>query len=265
MIILFDANNLFYKVFYIHTYQGRTFADLRKIFFINFYSILKQIKLQCKISNLNNRRIFLIWDSKKSWRQNVFLPYKQNRSHFGDDLEQLKKFIKFRQSLKKIIYNHTGYRQIEIQNLECDDIIAYMVRTRPNKQIIIVSGDRDFYQLLSDNVFIFKSHKGRYQLYTNKEFQREYELDPSQWVDVKCLMGDSSDNIKGVPGIGEKSALKFIRQYGSLFKIFGEKSDNIWIEKIKENFSDLLLYRRLMNLRINSSGKEISLLENIYQ
>lgn len=119
-----------------------------------------------------------------------------------------------------------GIRRYEIEGFEADDILgtAAAVCERSGWDCVVVTGDKDSLQLVSETTSVcnVKTVRGQTEtiLYTPESFRAEYGFAPAQMVDLKALMGDSSDNIPGVPGIGEKTALDLVRRYGTVDKIY---------------------------------------------
>lgn len=116
-----------------------------------------------------------------------------------------------------------GLREIELAGYEADDILgtcAAMGEADPDTETYILTGDRDSFQLIRDSVTVLLASTGDTAEFHRAQFRLKYEVEPEQFVDVKALMGDSSDNIPGVPGIGEKTAVKLISQFGSLDGVY---------------------------------------------
>lgn len=124
-----------------------------------------------------------------------------------------------------------GIRRYEIEGYEADDILgtAAAVCERSGWDCVVVTGDKDSLQLVSETTSVcnVKTVKGQTEtiLYTPESFRAEYGFAPAQMVDLKALMGDSSDNIPGVPGIGEKTALDLVRRYGTVDKIYSSLAE----------------------------------------
>lgn len=131
----------------------------------------------------------------------------------------------------------------EIDGFEADDLIGTLSKFAEKKdiEVYIVTGDRDALQLASDNIKVVITKKGmsEKEIYDSNRMVEEFGVTPTQFIDVKGLMGDSSDNIPGVPGIGEKTAYKLIQQYGSVENVL-QNIGNISGAKIKNN---LIEYR----------------------
>ncbi len=124
-----------------------------------------------------------------------------------------------------------GIRRYEIEGYEADDILgtAAAVCEKSGWDCVLVTGDKDSLQLVSDTTSVcnVKTVRGQTEtiLYTPESFHAEYGFAPAQMVDLKALMGDSSDNIPGVPGIGEKIALDLVRRYGTVDKIYSSLAE----------------------------------------
>lgn len=135
--------------------------------------------------------------------------------------------------------------QVSVKGVEADDIICTYARQNEASggSSIIVTSDKDFLQVLTDNIHIHDAMKSTY--WTRQEFLSSYGFEPSLWVDVGALMGDKSDNIHGVPGIGEKYATKFVKEYGNLENILKELRNK---EKIKKKEQAVLDNEEVLRL-----------------
>jgi len=129
----------------------------------------------------------------------------------------------------------------EIDGFEADDLIGTLSVFAENKNIdvFIVTGDKDALQLATDNVKVIITKKGitEKEIYDKNRMMEDFGITPTQFIDVKGLMGDSSDNIPGVPGVGEKTAFKLIKEYGSIEEVL-RNIDNINGKKLKENLQE---------------------------
>ena len=117
-----------------------------------------------------------------------------------------------------------GFVPLELAGYEADDILGTLaaMAEREDCEAYILTGDRDALQLISDRVHILLATNTDTVLFDTEQFREKYGVDPTQFVDVKALMGDSSDNIPGVPGIGEKTALKLISEHGTLQGVYDD-------------------------------------------
>ena len=125
-----------------------------------------------------------------------------------------------------------GIMRIEREGLEADDLLGTLSRRaeREGHECVIVTGDKDSFQLITERTRVLhvKSRMGKTETinYTRERFFEEYGFEPIKMIDLKALMGDASDNIPGVPGVGEKTALDLVRRYGGLGEIYASLSDS---------------------------------------
>ena len=170
----------------------------------------------------------VVLDTKgKTFRHEIYSEYKANRPPTPDDLSvQIPK-------IKEII-DKLGIKRIEIEGYEADDIMATIAKRCENEgyKVVFVTGDKDFIQLMTPNTEIWDTMKD--ELKTYEKVKESLGFEPSRYVDVLALAGDSSDNIPGVPGIGEKTAIRLIKEYGSLEGIY-ENIRKIIKPKLREN------------------------------
>lgn len=119
-----------------------------------------------------------------------------------------------------------GIKVIELEGYEADDILGTLsaMAEKENIESFLLTGDKDSYQLISDKTTVLYASNQSTIPFTEKEFCEKYTIKPSQFIDLKALMGDSSDNIPGVPGIGEKTAIKLISTCGSLENLYNDLS-----------------------------------------
>ncbi|TLS48425.1 DNA polymerase I [Paenibacillus antri] len=150
---------------------------------------------------------------KRTFRHEEYGDYKGGRSKTPSELSE-------QFPLLKELLQAMNVKQFEIEGYEADDIIGTLTKRADEEGIetIVVSGDKDMLQLASDRVRIALTRKGisETEMYDPAYIQEKYQLTPRQIIDLKGLMGDASDNIPGVPGVGEKTALKLLHQFGSV-------------------------------------------------
>lgn len=167
----------------------------------------------------------------KSFRFKLYDEYKANRQKMPPDLKSQIEEIK---NLVKAI----GIPVIESSDFEADDVLGTVAEkySSPDVDVYLVTGDKDAYQLINDNVKIYANKKGisDFEIYTSDNIAEKTGLHPELIIDYMALMGDSSDNIPGVKGVGEKTALKLITEYSSLENIYEN------IESIKGKTKTLL-------------------------
>lgn len=219
-VILVDGNNLMFRSFYATLYSGSTMTN-KEGFPTNalygFVNMMNKI-----IAEEKPEYIMVAFDIGKTFRHEKYDYYKGKRDETPDDL-------KCQFPVAKKILNAMGIKYFELAGYEADDIIGtFAKKVDENDDFIatIISSDKDLLQLISDDVEV-KLLKPKDYIRMNKQvFFDTYGLEPIKMIDLKSLMGDASDNIPGVKGIGEKTAIKLLQQYGSLNGVY-ENIDNI--------------------------------------
>ena len=169
--------------------------------------------------------------SKITFRNDLYAEYKAHRKPTPGELSQ-------QFSLVKDILEALGITAIEQAGYEADDIIGTLAARagEAGHQVVIVTGDRDALQLISPHTQVMLTKKGisDMDVYDKQAFEAKYGVTPEQQIDLKGLMGDASDNIPGVPGIGEKTAMKLIIEYGTIENVL-ENIEHVSGKKIQEN------------------------------
>ena len=194
-------------------------------------------------------------------RHKMYEGYKANRKGMPDELAEQMPII-------KEILRAMNIDIVEMEGYEADDVLGTLSRygEKQGLEVIILSGDRDTFQLATNKVTIRIPHtkggKSETDEYDEKKIEEKYGLKPKQLIEVKGLQGDASDNIPGVPGIGEKTALKLIQEYGSidnLYKKIEEEKDDLkgkQREKIIENKDLAMLSRTLGTINVEVPIKD---------
>ena len=217
-IVLVDGNNLLFRSYYATAYSGN-FMNNSKGFPTNgLYGLVNMLN---KIIREENPKYMLVaFDKGKTFRHEKYKEYKEGRIKMPEDLG--KQFVVAKELLPKM-----GIKCLEVENYEADDIIGTYSKmiTDTNNKGLIVSSDKDLLQLIDKNNTVKLLKSKDYIMMDEEEFKREYGLDPIKMIDLKGLMGDSSDNIPGVKGIGEKTALKLLQEYGSLEGLYEHIED----------------------------------------
>ena len=219
-ITMIDGNNLMFRSYYATAYNGN-FMNNSKGFPTNalfgFVNMINKI-----ISEEKPEYILVAFDKGKTFRHEQYEGYKDGRVETPDELK--KQFPKAKELLTAM-----GIKYYEIDNYEADDIIGTFAKfcdDDPDFIGTIVSSDKDLLQLISNDVDIKLLKQKDYIRYNEKTFKEDYGIEPINVIDLKALMGDSSDNIPGVKGIGEKTALKLLHEYKNLDGIYNN-IDNI--------------------------------------
>ena len=219
-IILVDGNNLLFRSYYATAYTGNFMKNSKGFPTNGLFGFTNMIN---KIID-EEKPVYMIvaFDKGKTFRHSKYDFYKQGRNETPNEL-------KMQFPLAKELLTHMGIKYYEIDNFEADDIIGTFSKycdLDENYEGLIVSSDKDLLQLITENVEIKLLKTKDYIRYTKKSFIDEYKIEPIKIIDLKSLMGDASDNIPGVKGIGEKTALKLLCEYGSLDGIY-ENIENI--------------------------------------
>ena len=219
-LVLIDGKSVFYRGYYamgaLSLPDGTPTGGI-----YGFAAIAMEI-----VKKLNPTKIVVAWDSKTSVskRRAIYPDYKAGRVKPGED------FYAQIPYLKELILN-LGWNFVEIDDYEADDIIGTLSLHADNAgdyETYIISSDLDMLQIVDENTHMWRILKG----FTNieqidvKEIESKYGIKKSQYLDLKSLKGDSSDNIPGVPGIGEKTAAKLLNDYESLDGVY-ENLDKI--------------------------------------
>ncbi|HEY64786.1 MAG TPA: DNA polymerase I [Caldilineae bacterium] len=175
--------------------------------------------------------IAVAFDVGPSFRQEIAPEYKGTRARMPDDLHaQIPRIREILQAFSIPIFEIEGY--------EADDLLGTLARQAEGQEVktTICSGDRDLFQLIDEYILVRYTPGGprpKTIIYDAEAVRRRYHLDPSQLVDLKALIGDKSDNIPGIPGIGEKTATQLLKQYGTLEGIY-EHLDEIPRKRVRE-------------------------------
>ncbi|WP_156724030.1 DNA polymerase I [Streptomyces apocyni] len=191
--------------------------------------------------------------SRSTWRSQEFAEYKANRSKTPDE-------FKGQVELIGELLDTMRVERFAVDGFEADDIIATLATQAEAAgfDVLVVTGDRDAFQLVSDHVTVLYPTKGVSELtrFTPEKVQEKYGLTPAQYPDFAALRGDPSDNLPGIPGVGEKTAAKWINQFGS-FADLVERADEVK-GKAGQNFRDHIEAVKL-NRRLTEMVREVEL------
>lgn len=185
---------------------------------------------------------------KVTFRHKDYAEYKGGRLKTPPELSE--QFPLMREMLDAF-----GIRKFELEGYEADDIIGTLTLAAaelPEMEVMVVTGDKDMLQLATEQVTIALTRKGisEMELFGPPEIKEKYGLTPKQIIDLKGLMGDASDNIPGIPGVGEKTALKFLHQYGSVEEVLAHADEltGKMKEKVKENADSARMSKELATI-----------------
>lgn len=251
-IVLIDGHNLLFRMFYgipspIKNSKGK---DIRGL--IGFIGSLKKI-----VEKFKPYSLYVIFDSETSKNSNLAIDkeYKSNRIDYNNIPEEENPFSVLPLIKKALEYLKIAF--LEVDNNETDDLIASIVSKHIEEyQYIIVSTDTDFLQLISNNVFLYVPRGKKSILYNEEEVINKYHIPPKEYVTFKSLVGDKSDNIKGVNGIGNITASKIL-EYHSIEE-FIENNTNSKLSNILITNKELIIKnQKLIELNKYISTEDI--------
>ena len=222
-VVLIDGNNLIFRSYYATAYRGEILTNSKGLPTNAVYAYI-QMLLKI-IAEEKPSHIMVAFDKGKTFRHESYDDYKGGRS---ETPKELKEQIPYAKKVTRAM----GITVEEIENYEADDIIGTYSKNI-DEEVLVVSSDRDLLQLISPNVKMKLLKMKDYVYYNEKSFYEDYGIKPIEIIDLKALMGDSSDNIKGVAGIGEKTALKLIKEYHTIDNLYKNIDD--LKGKVKEN------------------------------
>lgn len=219
-VILVDGNNLLFRSYFATAYTGNTMRNSKGFPTNGLYGLVNMLN---KIIREEKPEYMLVaFDKGKTFRHEKYLDYKGGRNETPDDLKR-------QFSVAKKLVPLMGIKCFEIDNYEADDIIgtySKMALIDPEFETTIVSSDKDLLQLINEETEVKLLKQKDYIRMNEETFTDTYGIKPIRMIDLKGLMGDASDNIPGVKGIGEKTALKLLQEYDSLENVY-DNIDNI--------------------------------------
>jgi len=253
--ILIDGNNLAIRSAFANSELTSTTGESTSVHYGVFQSI---ITLKNKYPEY---QMLMVWDGKSARRMKeskngvaiglIRSAYKENRIK-DEQPQPLLDFYQQAPYLKRGL-EQAGIPQIRLSDFEADDVIAsYCAKLKGENEIVVVTSDRDYYQILDDNVSIWDGMKQ--QLTTKAEWESKNKITPSQYVDCGALMGDTGDNIFGIPGWGEKGAFKAICQFKSWENVMADLHKKL--DPFRAQYPDLKEdeFKRLSEV-VTASGK----------
>jgi len=249
-ILLIDGNHLAHRAFY--AYQKN--ANLTNGCIFGSFSIIKNL---FNLFDIDSAHIF--WDvggitfrhklARKCVKSGFITSQYKVRQHGEDWEEVVRQMIILQENMHLI-----NIRSLGVPGVEADDLIGSYIGKYDNGQnkFVVVSGDRDFFQLISKTVSFYFT--GKKKLYTHEVFKDEFNIDPRFMIDVGALTGDSGDSIQGIKGIGPKTAIKLMNKYSDLKTIFKNKEElksNKDLKKVYENENKIKIAYILKKIKKN--------------
>ena len=243
-VVMIDGNNLMFRSYYATAYTGNMMKNSKGFPTNALYGFTNMIN---KILNEEKPKYVIVaFDKGKTFRHDNYHEYKAGRIQMPDDLK-----IQF--PVAKELLDEMGIKWFEIDGYEADDIIgtfSEMVTKDDDYYGLIVSSDRDLLQLINDDITVKLLKTKDYIMMDRNTFIDTYGVEPNKMIDIKGLMGDASDNIPGVPGIGEKTALKLLQEYGSVENLYVnlEKVKGKLFEKLKDGKDSAFMSKQLATI-----------------
>jgi 5'-3' exonuclease len=244
-VMLVDGMALLFRAFYATAVYGSFMVNSKGIPTNAVYGFVKH--LLTAIKKFEPTHVICCWDmGSTTFRNELFSDYKANRKEPPSEL--IPQF-----DLAKEVVDAFNIPNVGFEGFEADDCIGTLAKKyHTHADVLILTGDQDILQLIDDRitVILLKKGMGNYEVYDLKTLMEEKGLTPQQIVDLKALMGDPSDNYPGVKGIGIKTAIKLLQQYGSIDEILQnlDALSKAQREKIHQNLSMLHLSRKLASI-----------------
>lgn len=243
IFLIVDGHNLLFQMFYgmpsrIVNQDGKAIQGV-----LGFVGALLKI-----IKQTNPKYVVVVFDGQHENQRTEILPeYKANRPDYSNVAEEENPFSQLNDVYRALEY--MGIKYVEVTDVEADDVIAsYVYRYGKDMQIVIASWDSDFFQLISDNVKVLR-YRGKSTVLCDTQYiEEKFGIMPEVYADFKAMVGDKADNIKGVEGIGVKTAGKLLRHYGKLKEIV----DHSGVKSIVENQERLWMNYHLIQLYDNA-------------
>ena len=215
-IVLIDGNSLMFRAYYATSYTGNLMQTSTGLYTNALYGFANMLQ---KIQDTFDCTYMLVaFDKgKNTFRHKALATYKGTRKHMPEELAMQLPII--REYLDVL-----GIKRLELDEYEADDIVGSMAKFAKNQgfNVVCLSGDRDLLQLTSQNVTVMLTRKGITELdeYNVLNFKEKMGFDPEQMVDYKAIIGDTSDNLEGVKGVGPKTAVSLLEKYQTLDGIY---------------------------------------------
>ena len=245
-VFLVDASTFIHRSF--HAIRGLTAKDGRPTNAVfGFTATINKI-----IRDKTPEYMAVVFDAKgPNFRHELYPEYKANRPPMPEEL------IVQQEPIRRIV-QAMGLPLIEQTGLEADDLVAALAvqAAEQGYEAIIVAGDKDYFQLLSDKISLYDPNPKKETQVTAESFTEKFDIKPPEFLEAQGLMGDSTDNIPGVPGIGEKTAVKLIKQFSTLENLY-QNLDQVPQAKLREklevNRDAAFLSRDLAKLKTDAS------------
>ena len=229
MVILIDGHSIAFRAFYALPDSLVTKEGFPTNVIHGFLMMISKI-----IKDFDTDKLIITWDvSKKTFRTDLYKDYKGNRKSAPDEFKIQVKV------LQKLIEKF-NIPQVSVEGYEADDVLGTLSKSfnDNNEEVLIVTGDRDSFQLIGDKTNVLYTKRGisEVERFGKAEFEEKYKISTSQYIEYLGLKGDSSDNIPGLPGVGEKTAINLLSDYENIENIYKNLDD--LTPKLRDTFQD---------------------------
>ena len=246
-VLLIDGHSMAYRAFFALPAENFTTAQGQHTNAIYGFATM----LLSLLSSEKPTHVAVAFDvSRKTFRSEIFPEYKANRAKTPDEFRSQMSYL-------HELVSAFGITSFEVEGFEADDIIATIAKQaeRENAEVFICTGDRDSFQLVNDKTTVLYPKRGVSDLtrMTPDAVQEKYGMSPEQYPDFAALRGDPSDNLPSVPGVGEKTAAKWIVEYGSLHELIAnlDKLGGKVGQSLRDSVNDVIRNRELTQLVAN--------------
>jgi DNA polymerase-1 len=246
-LLLIDGHSMAYRAFFALPAENFTTAQGQHTNAIYGFATM----LLSLLSTEKPTHVAVAFDvSRKTFRSEIFPEYKANRAKTPDEFRSQMSYL-------HELVTAFGITTFEVEGFEADDIIATISKQaeRENAEVFICTGDRDSFQLVNEKTTVLYPKRGVSDLtrMTPEAVQEKYGMSPEQYPDFAALRGDPSDNLPSVPGVGEKTAAKWIVEYGSLHELIAniDKLSGKVGQSLRDSVNDVIRNRELTQLVAN--------------
>jgi DNA polymerase-1 len=246
-VLLIDGHSMAYRAFYALPAENFTTAQGQHTNAIYGFATM----LLSLLTSEKPTHVAVAFDvSRKTFRSEIFPEYKANRAKTPDEFRSQMSYL-------HELVTAFGITTFEVEGFEADDIIATIAKQaeRENAEVFICTGDRDSFQLVNEKTTVLYPKRGVSDLsrMTPDAVQEKYGMSPEQYPDFAALRGDPSDNLPSVPGVGEKTAAKWIVEYGSLHELIAniDKLGGKVGQSLRDSVNDVIRNRELTQLVAN--------------
>ncbi|MGB8954571.1 MAG: 5'-3' exonuclease H3TH domain-containing protein [Tumebacillaceae bacterium] len=244
--LIVDGSSVLVRAYFASAYGGRIMRSKSGVYTNAVFGFLNMVLRA--VEQMRPTHLFVAWDvSRDTFRRELYPQYKGTRGELPDELHP--QFETMKEVLAAL-----GVPQHFDERFEADDIIGTLAKraAEEDHRVLVLTGDRDALQLVDERITVAIMKKGitEMNIYTPESLMEEWGLTASQIIDLKGLMGDTSDNIPGVPGIGEKTAKKLLLEYGTVENLLENRHllKGKMKEKIEEHQEIALLSKKLATI-----------------